>query len=178
MKYIVSEFEVINKPKPKGERELSEILSDIKTEKYKSLILSCRNTKDKDSLESAKRKLPLFTPTGNFSHRSIAGIKHYNGIICLDIDHIDDPEKLKSKCKNIPFVYSAFTTPSGKGLKVLIKTDATIETYKNTELKVASKFTELTGAERDNHCKDIARVQYVSYDPEIYINENSEIFKT
>ena len=69
-----------------------------------------------------------------------------------------------------------FITPSGKGLKVMVKTNATKETYKKTELQVAEAFNEATGCSRDNHCKDIARIQFVSHDPNIYINENSITF--
>ena len=43
-------------------------------------------------------------------------------------------------------------------------------------VNVAEAFNEATGCSRDNHCKDIARIQFVSYDPELYINENSITF--
>lgn len=175
-KYFVSEFAVINNPKPVRTRELTSILFDIKNGRYQQKVNACRSAIDKDGLECAKRKLPLFTPTGIFSYRSMSGMQLYNGFICLDIDHVDKPDELKEKCKNIPYIYSAFITPSGNGLKVLIKTDATPETYKETELRVSSDFANLTGAVRDNHCKDIARIQYVSYDSELYLNEKSEIF--
>jgi hypothetical protein len=105
----------------------------------------------------------------------MAGLEEYNGLMCLDIDHIEDPESLKAKCKKLNYVYSAFVTPSGKGLKVLIKTNATSENYRDIELKVATAFQHDTGAIRDNHCKDIARIQFVSYDPDLYINENSSL---
>jgi hypothetical protein len=44
------------------------------------------------------------------------------------------------------------------------------------EIQVATAFQEATGFMRDNHCKDIARIQFVSHDPEIYINEKSNQF--
>jgi hypothetical protein len=175
--FIVTEFKSVNAPSPVSKRGLEEILFDIKSDKYKQKVDTCRTAADKVALEFAKRQLSLFTPTGVFTYRSIAGMQKYNGIICLDIDHIENPTELKNICKTIDWVYSAFITPSGKGLKVLVKTNATPETYKETELKVSGKFFELTGAERDNHCKDIARIQYISHDPDIYLNTNSLIFE-
>jgi hypothetical protein len=175
--YIVSEFAVVNNPVPSGRKLLTEILADIKNGKHKEKVELCRTAlDDKQTLEFYKRKLSLFTPTGLFTYRSIAKMQSYNGLICLDIDHIDDPEHLKTKCKNLSYVYAAFITPSGKGLKVLIKSKATPETYKAVELEIAAAFQIDTGAVRDNNCKDIARIQYVSYDPELFINENSKIF--
>jgi hypothetical protein len=58
----------------------------------------------------------------------------------------------------------------------MVKTHGTKETYKQTELLVADAFNHATGCSRDNHCKDIARIQFVSYDPNIYINEHSITF--
>jgi hypothetical protein len=43
-------------------------------------------------------------------------------------------------------------------------------------MEIAEAFSLDTGGIRDNHCKDIARIQFVSYDPTAYLNENSRIF--
>lgn len=166
-------FSSLRNTKPESKVPIMQVLQEIATDKYRVQIEKIRS-QENPSKSPLKDKLPLFTPTGLFDHRSIAGLVHYNGIICLDIDNIEDPESLKSKCKTLPYVYAAFITPSGHGLKVLVKTNATSETYKKVESEIALTFQNDTGAIRDNHCKDIARIQYVSYDPNIYINENSQ----
>jgi hypothetical protein len=102
-------------------------------------------------------------------------MESYNGVICLDIDHVNEPEDLKSEVKKLPWVHAAFTTPSGKGLKVIVLTDSTPETYKATEEKVAAMFRDEVNFVRDNRCKDIARIQFISYDPNLYYNPLSEI---
>jgi hypothetical protein len=168
-------FKSLRNTKPQSQVPLIEVLREIATDKYQAIVEQVRSheTPNKSPL---KEKLPLFTPTGKFNYRSIAGLEEYNGLICLDIDGIQNAKAVKETCKTIDWVYAAFITPSGQGLKVLVKTNATPETYKETELKVAEAFLTMTGCSRDNHCKDIARIQYVSYDPEIYINENSLTF--
>ena len=164
----VTTFSGLKFTKPKLQTTLEEVLMDIKSDKWKEKIEKCRkDLKYKDWL-------PCFTPTGEFSHRSIKGMEHYNGIICLDVDGVDDPVSLKEKCKTLSWVHAAFITPSGKGLKVMVKTDATPDSYKATEEKIAEMFLINTGSPRDNHCKDIARIQFVSHDPDLYYNPNSD----
>ncbi len=165
-------FKSLRNTKPESTPDLISVLQEIATDKYKAKILEIRS-QENPSKSPLKDGLPLFTPTGIFNHRSIKGLESYNGIICLDIDNIDDPETLKEKCQSLNYVYSAFITPSGRGLKVLVKSPATPETYREIEEKVSNAFLHDTGAIRDKHCKDIARIQFVSYDPNIYINENS-----
>lgn len=169
-------FKNLRNTKPLETKSLLQILNEIKEGLYKDQVLNC--SVDPTKLDKLKEKLPVFTPTGIFSHRSIKGLEKYNGIIYLDIDSVDNPEKLKEQTKNIKWVYSSFITPSRKGLRVLIKTDSTIENYKECEAGIAEAFKILTGYERDKHCKDISRIHFYSYDPDIYINENSTIVNT
>jgi hypothetical protein len=167
----VTRFKGLIFTKPQEVTSLEEVLSQIRSDKWKDRIAKCRtDLKQKDWL-------PCFTPTGVFTHRSLAGLQEYNGIICLDIDHIENPEILKSRASELSYVHAVFITPSGKGLKVIVRTDANQESYKETEEMVAQKFLEDTGAARDNRCKDIARIQFVSHDPSLYYNPYSEILK-
>ena len=167
---IVTYFKGLRSTKPDSNRELSTILEDIQTGKWKAAVERCRTDLSKKGL------LPCFTPTGIFNHRSIKGLEEYNGVICLDIDHVENPEELKSACKNIPWVHAAFITPSGAGLKVIVKSKATVENYKETEELVQAAFRDETNFVRDNRCKDIARIQFVSYDPTLYYNPDSSTF--
>jgi hypothetical protein len=171
----ITRFKSLRSTKPQAVTNLSEVLEEIASEKYKDKILEIRKAEN-PAKSPLKDLLPVFTPTGKFNHRSIAGLEEYNGIICLDIDGIDNPEEIKEKSKNIPWVTAAFVTPSGKGLKVVVQTTAAKDEYKNVEIEVSTEFENLTGVARDKHCKDIARIQFVSYDPMIYINENPELF--
>lgn len=163
-------FKGLRSTTPEKITDLSEIINGIQTGTWKDSVLKCRTDISK------KDRLPCFTPTGEFNHRSIKGLEKYNGIICLDIDHVANPEDLKERCKNLHWVMAAFITPSGKGLKVIVKTHANVENYKQAEEAVAEAFLEATGCARDNRCKDIARIQFVSYDPEAYYNPYSITF--
>jgi len=168
---MVTYFKGLRSTKPDSILELSDLLESIRNGKWQKPIESCR----KDI--KYKNYLPCFTPTGEFNHRSIAGLEKYNGNICLDIDHVEDPEHLKARVSALSYVHAAFVTPSGKGLKIIVKTDATPENYKIAEEQIASAMLHDSGAIRDNRCKDIARIQFVSYDPALYYNPESTTFK-
>jgi hypothetical protein len=163
-------FKGLRSTKPEKVTDLSEIISGIQNGIWKDATLQCRTDLSK------KDRLPCFTPTGIFNHRSIKGLEEYNGIICLDIDHVDDPEALKQQAAKLGWVHAAFITPSGKGLKVIVKTRATVEDYKQVEENVQAAFRDATNFVRDNRCKDIARIQFVSYDPDLYYNPTSSTF--
>lgn len=167
-------FRSLRNTKPEQVVPLTEVLSEIASDKYRLKIEKIRS-EENPSKSRLKDQLPVFTPTGQFNYRSLAGLEDYNGLICLDIDSVEDPESLKTVCKTLDWVYAAFITPSGKGLKVMIKTQANKDNYRQEELRIAELFQQSTGFMRDNHCKDIARIQFVSYDPNIYINENSKL---
>jgi hypothetical protein len=167
----VTVFRGLRFTSPKEQTTLEKVLNDIKSDKWKDRVLKCHNDiKHKDWL-------PCFTPTGSFTHRSIKGLEYYNGIICLDIDHVENPSDLKQEVKKLPWVHAAFTTPSSKGLKVIVRTNSTPENYRRTEEKVAAMFRDAVNFVRDNHCKDIARIQFISYDPDLYYNPESEVIE-
>jgi hypothetical protein len=166
-------FKSLRSTTPQGTTSVLSVLEEIGSDLYRDKVTKVRSL-PLSEMSKVKDTLPVFTPTGIFSHRSIKGLQEYNGIITLDIDHVEDPQALKEVCKTIPWIWAAFITPSGKGLKVLVKTNATPQTYKIVEESVAATFADATGFQRDNRCKDIARIQFVSYDPQIYINHKAE----
>jgi hypothetical protein len=71
------------------------------------------------------------------------------------------------------FVFSAFVSPSGNGLKVLVKIPADAENHQNYFNSLEKYFNSVYF---DKTSKNISRVCYESYDPLIYINENSSIW--
>jgi hypothetical protein len=59
---------------------------------------------------------------------------------------------------------------------VIIPTEANPENYRQVEEEVAQAFQAITGYERDRRCKDISRIQYISYDPDLLIRESCRVF--
>lgn len=171
MEITVTRFKGVSSTEPVEETSLASVLDEIRSSKWERKIKECMADISK------KRWLPCFTPTGRFSYRSIAGLYEYNGVVCLDIDRLEAPQDLKERCKKLAWCHAAFITPSYKGLKVIIRTNATKETHTMVDQAVAELFRKETGVARDEHCKDIARIQFVSWDPELYYNPHSELLE-
>jgi hypothetical protein len=79
----------------------------------------------------------------------------------------------KDKLTKDKFVYSVFISPSGNGLKALVKIPADVDNHKNFFNALNKHFDS---EHFDKMCSNVSRVCYESYDPLIYINENSSVW--
>ena len=171
---MVTIFPKLTNPHDNYQQPPAEILEMIKSDlELKPLIDEIRNPDlTKDQKNEIKKKLPCITWSGTFSKRQASALIRYSGIICLDIDDaIPD-------LKNDPYVWASFISPSGNGLKVLIKTNGTSDDHLNNFLAIQEYFKDTHGIELDQSGKDLARACFASHDPELYINENAEIWTT
>ena len=164
------------------QKDFLKILEDIKSGTYKNAITYLRKSladNKKEAAERAKKSLPAFTPSATFKGgRKMEFLQQYNGIIVLDIDKLEK-EKLqqcKTKIRMDDFVFASFVSPSGNGLKIFVKVSTNKEQHKETFLALQRYFEELLAVEIDKSGKDITRLCFFSYDPELYLNEHSEIF--
>ena len=155
-------------------RNIAKALERIKNGNSKDLIEQVRVAANKEERNLLKKKLPAICFSGEFSSRADSAIVTHSGFICLDFDgYIDDFDMgiaRKKLCKD-KFSYSVFTSPSGNGLKVIVKIPEDIEGHKGYFNSLEKYYDS---AEFDKSCKNISRVCYESYDPKLYINEKSE----
>jgi hypothetical protein len=101
------------------------------------------------------------------------------GLVHLDIDELDDPEALKAQLLQHPSLVFAFTSPSGKGLKLgYAATPITgPEDYKQawqhsvTLLKDVHPSLTIT---EDRHVKYLHALCYVSWDPHLYLTSDAQ----
>jgi hypothetical protein len=161
---------------------LNEIFEEIKNGAYQEDVEYLRSVKQMGNdvlTNNIKNKLFAFTASGTFgAPRSKETIETYSQIICLDFDHIPEAEleKLKELVNNCTFTLASFISPSGQGLKVFTLVNSNVEYHTEAYLQVANYYKGLTGNEYDSKCKDITRLCFVSYDPELFYNENAEVF--
>ncbi len=116
------------------------------------------------------RLLPAVAFNGTFSEIKETGIETYSQITALDFDHVCDMEGLKARLTGCAHVFCVFTTPSGNGLKTLVLHDNTDPSkHRDMYEQLLSMFSE---ASQDPSCKDLARRNYLCYDPNVWINQN------
>ncbi len=111
--------------------------------------------------------------------RKLEFIKDYPGILILDIDKLS-PEQLKQtsiKANQCEYTFASFISPSGNGLKILVKVNSDKANHKEAFLKVQAFYEALLGLQIDKSGKDITRLCFYSYDAELYLNEAAIIFK-
>ena len=174
----VTIFKNIKETSTPFHREVGVVLERIKEGSSKELVKNIRQEKDKSSRNELKKMLPAICFSGVFSKRNDNSINEHSGIICLDFDGYPNKKELladKERLTKDKFVYSVFISPSGNGLKALIKIPQDIDNHVNYFNSLDNHFNS---EYFDKTCKNISRVCYESYDPLIYINENSSIWDT
>ena len=169
--FYVSFYDSLKETGSNKTLKIEDLFHEIKTGKWKGLIL------DVKSNLTLKKTLPCFTPTGTFSYRNSEGISIYSGLICLDIDNVENLTSIIPILKTTKWIWAIFTSPSGKGLKIFVLTQSIITNYKKLEEEIALAFHSLTGLMRDERAKDISRVHFISYDPDLYINPEPIYFE-
>lgn len=141
---------------------------------------------DKLKKEKSNAKNNLEVWTLSMTHKS--GIKNndskrdadLNGFICLDFDNlITDIEFTKKTLMSDRYIWACGLSTSGNGLWALIKPNAFDEKNFLEAFKAASEyFYEEYNLLIDQSCKNINRLRFRAYDPEVYFtDENKEVFR-
>jgi len=152
------------------------VLDRIKNGKSKELVKKIRYEKDKNKRASLKQQLAAICFSGTFNKRNDKSILEHSGLICLDFDDYKKKSTMnehKSKIAKDKYVYSVFVSPSGNGLKVLIKIPEDIDNHTRYFNSLEEHFDS---PYFDTTSKNISRVCYESWDALIYINEDSEVY--
>ena len=166
-----------------GERNLLEVLEEIKSDKYQSEINSIRyalHKGDEKLADEIKSGLIGFTSSGTFGNsRTKANIVSYSQILGLDFDDIpvEEINNLVSLINGCEYTFASFISPSGEGLKVFIKTNSNAEQHTTAYNQVANFYKKLSGYDFDAKCKDITRLCFVSCDADLFINEEATTFE-
>ena len=163
-------------------KTIPEILHEIKTGKYRPGITYLRKSLAENKLEAyekAKKSLPAFTPSGKFvGGRKMEFLEAYSNFIILDIDKLSqtDLQNAKHKANQSEYTYASFISPSGNGLKILVKVNTTKEDHKETFLAIQKHYETLLNHEIDKSGKDITRLCFYSFDDNLYHNEAAKVF--
>jgi len=157
-------------------RDIFSLLNRIKEGKSKDLIKQIRLEKDKEKRQELKKSLPAICFSGTFNKRNDDSLIKHSGIICLDFDGYKTKKDMisaKERLTKNKYVFSVFISPSGNGLKVLIKIPDDALNHKNYFLSLGKHFNS---DYFDKTSKNVSRVCYESYDPLVYINKNSHLW--
>ena len=144
----------------------------IKKGKSKAKIEAIRACTDKEQRNKLKAALPGVLFSGVFTKRGNEFCAEQSKLICLDFDYCKDVQEQKKKLSEMPYVRAAWVSPSGNGVKALVKVSTT--DHLAHFLALQNDFPEI-----DKSGKDVARLCFESCDSELYDNPNcTEYTKT
>ena len=161
----------ISNTSPYSEINLKQIYNVIKGQYYKNRTNQLRAIKNCiEAREFKNKEFEYVTFSGRFSRRKVEDLIKQSGYICFDFDDINDLESTKANLKSDPYTQLLFTSPSGNGLKWIIKVKLSegshLEFFNGIKSYVKNKYDLAP----DESAKDLSRACFVCYDPSAFIN--------
>ncbi len=179
MKNYISICARISTPNILKEVEINNVLAMIKNgvcynQDLREVTAFIQSQSDHDVQNQLKLQyLPVALFNGTFSYKNSAGLKEYSNFAAIDFDRFNNEQEFNevgSRLCSTPCVYAVFRTPSGRGLKAIVMHDSDNPAYhEELYLQLLAKFS--TPA-TDTSVGDIARGNYICYDPNLWVNYN------
>lgn len=174
---MISYFKNNKTEKPEKELTLQQFLTDIKS-KWKLQVEKLRETQSK----KLKDSLPAVTISGTFKTRAAnfdlsKKIIAHSGFICIDIDSKDNPRMSTSHVIDHECI-AQFVSCRGEGLKIIYackKVTTQAEHWRVYDAVVERLQKKKVNVKVDSIVKSIISLQYVTYDPDPYINLKSKL---
>src|SRR5262249_32521181 len=126
---------------------------------------------DKGAASELKRKLHAVLWSGAFSQRKNDALTQHSGLSCAVLASLNrELPGGREKLKASPHLWGGFLSPPGEGLKAVFRVPADASTHAGSFRSVKQHVLELTGVQIDESGKDVARLCFLSYDPDLYHN--------
>ncbi|HPW96774.1 MAG TPA: BT4734/BF3469 family protein [Paludibacteraceae bacterium] len=112
------------------------------------------------------------TFSGTFASRTDKALIHHSGLLCIDFDHLQNLDSLRSQLLQDEYFDTQllFRSPSGDGLKWVIEIDISQTPHADYFRAVANYLFQTYGVEADKSGKDISRACFLPHDPNCFIN--------
>jgi hypothetical protein len=117
-----------------------------------------------------KESLPGVTLSATFAPtRANKNLVQHSGVLQIDIDDVKEKEipTIKQQLVASPYMIAVWLSVSGK-LKAAIRITNDPAQQKDSFRAAKVYIKDLTGKDIDEQCKDVARLCFLSYDPDIW----------
>ena len=171
---IVSMFERVTDVENPQFANVSDIVEWIRLgEDVQYEIETLRAMPEAEYKQAKKDRLPAITFGGKFDYRANKGLVEASGLMTLDFDHVKNLDELRDKLSNDPYIYTFFLSPSGRGVKALVRIPVVQDDaqYKDYYYSFMERYNAL-----DSSGKDISRACFVSHDPNILVNYTCKVW--
>lgn len=145
-------------------------LERIRNGKSKELVQKAREAKTKKEADELKKKLPAVCFSGLFNKRKDSELVEHSGYIVLDFDNVTNIAQKRNELCAISYITAVWVSPSGKGLKALVQIEWKTM-HKEHFDALMNDFSDI-----DKTGRNVSRLCFESYDPDLYINPNPQVF--
>jgi hypothetical protein len=152
---------------------LKVILDNIRSCYWGERVDALRAEPEKAKQDALKKQMPGVTFAGVFARRNKIACTAFTGLVTLDFDSISNPAQIVRAARDHTSTVAAFISPRGEGAKIIVLTDAKIDTYPAAYQYVKAEYERHTGCIADKSGADISRLCFVSADANAYINYNA-----
>lgn len=149
--------------------ELMDFLNHIKYGQWKDQVLAYRAEEDKEKKKQLKDMFYGATMSGVFTQRKQDMLLEHSGFICIDIDGFND----KTALQQDPYTYALFYSAGGNGIAVVVKIKG--EKHKESFRFIQDYYYRTYGIVVDPAPSSVASLRYISYDPDLFVNEKSKL---
>ncbi|GHU15077.1 hypothetical protein FACS1894163_00620 [Spirochaetia bacterium] len=171
--------------------KIYDFLESIRSEAHNEFIKKLRKylaDNDKKRYDQEKIRLPSVSFSGFFfNKRTLETISNYNGLCIIDIDHVSEEksQEIFNYFKSDPYVFSYWRSPSGNGIKGLVKfkylmvpeTSQDYEYHKHAFSTLSAYMKNAYNIDIDKSGNDITRLCFVSSDKNIVLKKEAEEFE-
>jgi len=166
---------------PASNLELEQIVDLIKSDDYMLIVQAIRALNTKKEQNAVKKELPYVTFSGSFlPSRAENNLVNHSGLMSLDFDDVENLEETRIQLQSDPYVRLCFVSPRGNGLKTLIQIrPCDAEKHKEFFYDLSQYFQQnySCAPSVDKSCCDVSRACFLSWDPDVYYNPDSEEYK-
>lgn len=172
----------ISNIKPAKAISIKELIELIRGEKFKEVTEKLRSLDSNERAEFKKQNLPGVTISGEFSIRNDKGLIHHSDGIVADVDNLESNFLKKAifylkLIGNDTPIIASFISPSGNGLKIIVKVDSKKLTQKenfDAVIKYLKVSLHIEEKNFDRSCSNVSRLCFLCHDDKIWVNKNFE----
>ena len=146
---------------------------DIDLEKTVSKI---RAISDLSQRQQLKRQLPYISFCSFKDNLRTNNNFLSTEFLVFDADHVPDLADLRQRVEADPEIFMAFTSPSGDGLKFVVRLDSAVTdqaAYRELYAAKVAEYGTRFGVVLDGRVNDPARATFLSHDADLYVNPDS-----
>jgi hypothetical protein len=156
--------------------DVHDMIDAVRNGAYKEQTLRIRSIKDPVAYKREKAKMPAFTVSGTFKGKAADTLIEHSGFICMDFDNLgEDIDQARSQLYADPYTYAGFVSVGGHGLCLLVRIEP--DRHADAFDALEKYYFNQYGYQCDLSVRNVNRLRFGSYDPDLYHNTEARIFR-